>query len=222
MTRRLILGISIAAAILQSSGTARASVLWNNGAPNITNLGGSGMSDTNQAQDFLLAVTSDLTAIRFWSLEGIPGDYTGSIFYQIVTNASGSPSSTVISSGLVVPTRLAAGTVLGFNQFQNDFTITANNVAAGTYWLELHNGPLGTTAFTDFYWSYTDLNGTNTPTNRGQEFDLNAATGWATNDQETAMQIFGAPSAVGGVPEPSTLLLTSVGLAALLLRHRRV
>ena len=228
MGKRLCLPISILAMALQLAVTAQAATLWDNGAPNITNLGGSEMSDTFQAQDFNVAVASDLTGIRFWDLESSPADYNGSIFWRIVNNLgvtpAGSPGTTVFDSGTATPARVAAGTVLGFNQFQNDFSVSTSNLLAGTYWLELHNGPLASNAFTDFYWSYTDLDGTNTPTNRGSEFALPAnGFGWTTNDQEHAFEVFGAPHQPPPppLPEPGTMALMAAGIAVLTLRRRR-
>jgi hypothetical protein len=180
------------------------------------------MTDTFQAEDFQLSVLSNLTGVQFWNLEGTPNDYSGSIYYQIVTDAAGSPSNTIVGSGTVTPTRVAAGSVLGFSQFQNDFTISLSNVAAGTYWLELHNGPLSNTAFTDFYWSWADLNATNTGTNRGREFSLDPlGSAWTTNDQEHAFNVSGDPVTNNAIPEPATLLLTVSGMAALARRRQR-
>ncbi len=206
------------------SGAAQAALIWDNGAPSATNLGGSNMSDTKQAQDFILTSATTLSGVRFWNLELIPADYVGSIFYQIFTNAAGIPSNTVVASGTVVPTRVAAGaanSVLGYSPFQNDFAITAN-LAAGTYWLSLHNGALGSTAFTDFYWTWTDTGvANNTGTNLGREMGLDPVTGWTTNDQEMAFNIFGD---AGGptVPEPATFAFAAAGLIAVgLLRKKQ-
>src|SRR5258708_7079973 len=190
MTKKQFLcGFAILCLSLQSGSVLSAATLWDNGGPAVTTPGGSQMSDTYQGQDFVLSALSNLTDVRFWSLEASGADYTGSIFYQIVNNSGGVPGLTVYDSGLLSPTRVAAGTVLGFNQFQNDFAINAPNLAAGTYWLLLHNGPLSSTAFSDFYWSWTDLNATNTPTNRGREMGLNPSTGWTTNDTQMAFLI---------------------------------
>jgi hypothetical protein len=221
--KHLLLRAGVIALALQCGGAAYASVvLWDNGGPAVVNEGGSNMSDTFQAEDFELAVLSNLTGVRFWNLQGTANDYAGSIFYQIVTNAGGSPSNTVVGSGLVTPTRVAAGSMLGLSQFQNDFSISLSNVAAGTYWLELHNGPLSATTFSDFYWTWTDLNGVNTLTNRGRERALDPpSAAWTTNDQEHAFLIAGDAVTETPVPEPATLLLTASGIAAVVRRRQR-
>ncbi len=200
-------------AVFCFSGAAQAALIWDNGAPSATNLGGSNMSDTKQAQDFVLASATNLTSIRFWNLELVPADFVGTIFYQIFTNSAGIPSNTLVASGTVVPTRVAAGaanSVLGYSPFQNDLAISAS-LGAGTYWLSLHNGALGSVAFTDFYWTWTDIGvANNTGTNLGQEMGLNPVTGWTTNDQEMAFNIFGDAGAP--VPEPATFVVAAAGL----------
>lgn len=218
MRNKNLVRLALVVCTLQTS-SAMAITLWDNGGPSATlaNQGGSNLSDTQQAQDFTLTSTSSLTSVTFWSLEASAADYTGSVFYQITNNTAGAPGTTVFGSGSATPARTAAGTVLGLNQFQNAFSLAVNNLAAGTYWITLHNGPLATTTFTDFYWAWADLNGTNSPTTRGQEFLLNPpGTVWTTNDQEHAFNITG----VSVIPEPSVWLLAGAGLAALALRRR--
>ena len=220
--KSLAMRIGLAVAIC-FSGAAQAALVWDNGAPSATNLGGSNMSDTKQAQDFILTGSTNLTGVRFWNLELVSTDYIGSIFYQIFTNAAGIPSNTVVASGTATPTRVAAGaanSVLGYSPFQNDFAITAS-LAAGTYWLSLHNGALSSVAFTDFYWTWTDIGvANNTGTILGQEMGLDPVTGWTTNDQEMAFNIFGDAGAA--VPEPATFAVAAAGLLVVgLLRKKQ-
>ena len=213
MARGILAAAAAVVLAAQFTGTAHAGVLWDNGGPATTNLGGSQMSDTIQAEDFQLSGQYTLTGITFWNLQGVPADYTGSIFWQILSDAAGTPGA-VVDSGTATPTRSAAGSMLGLSQFQNDFAVSTF-LTAGTYWLALHNGPLSATSFTDFYWTWTDLNATNTGTNRGQEFGLDPlATSFTTNDQEHAFSISGS-----GVPEPGTVSLAIFGIAGFALRR---
>ena len=224
MCKRLFLAIGAMVLALQFSPAVSAGIIYDNGGPAVILPGGSQMSDTYQGQDFIVSSATNLTSVTFWSLEGVPADFTGSIFYQIVNDAAGSPGLTVLDSGTRTGaglTRTAAGTALGFTQFQNDFAVSALGVTPGTYWLLLHNGPLGTTAFSDFYWSWADLNGTNTPTNRGQEKGLAPVTGWTTTDAEAAFNVSGTLVS-SGVPEPGTIGLSVAGLGLLALWRKRV
>jgi hypothetical protein len=193
-------------------GTAQATtVVWDNGGPAVSNQGGSNMSDTFQAEDLILGVATDLSGVTFWDLEAGAGDYTGSIFWSLATNLAGSPNDAgVIASGTATPTRTASGTFSVYNQVRNDFSIAVQGVAAGSYWLELHNGPLTTTAFTDYYWSFADAGGANLASNPGQEKGLNPLTGWTTNSSEHAYNLQGNAASVV-VPEPGTTVLFLIG-----------
>ena len=199
----------------QAASPALAATVWDNGAPATVVTGGSVMTDTIQAEDFTLLTTTDLTGITFWDLQGVTGDYLGSINYQIY---AGSPGGTLVASGSATPTRTAAGTVLGYSQFQNDFAVSITGLVAGTYWLALHDGPVASTSFADFYWSWADLNATNAPTTRGLELGLAPlATSWTTNEQEHAFLITG----VSSVPELTPAAMLGLGLGAVFLAQRR-
>ena len=101
--------------------------------------------------------------------------------------------------------------------FQNDFNIAVGGLAAGTYWLVLHNGPIGNTNFTDFYWDWTAAGSGN----NGMEQSLNPAVpGFTTNGAEHAFALFGSPSALGS-PEPGAWVLVTSGFAALLAVKRK-
>jgi hypothetical protein len=195
----------------------RAAILWDNGGPAILRQGGSAMTDFTQAEDFQVLALSDITGVRFWSLEGAPSDYFGSITWEIRNDAGGAPGNTVIGAGSVTPTSLAAGSVLGFNQFEMDFSLLVNSVIPGVYWLTLHNGPISNITFTDFYWSWADLNATNTATSRGEERSLDPPVPtFSTNDAEHAFLISGEE-----VPEPGSFVCCAAGLALVALRTVR-
>ncbi len=215
MVKKFAINSLLLFSLVQFSANA-AVIVWDNGGPSGTLAGGTQLTEFQSAQDFILGSTTDLTSVTFWSLEATSPDYNGSIFWEIRNNNAGAPTGSVLGSGTVAPTRTAAGTLALLTQFQNDFTVSINGVTAGTYWLTLHNGPLiNTGPLIDFYWTWADLNVTNTPTFRGQDSDLVGGGGYLTNAQEHAFNISGNVVVPSGVPEPATMAVAGAGLAAL-------
>lgn len=213
-TRKTVSAVA-AALSLSLAGGAQA-LVWDNGGPAAAVPGASVMTDTLQAEDFVLSALSDITAITFWNLQLVTGDYLGSIYYQI---NSGAPNGALVATGTATPTRTAAGSVLGYNQFKNDIILSVAGLAAGTYWLTLHDGPVTSTGFADFYWTWADLNATNTPTTRGLELGLAPPSlVWTTNEQEHAFTI---TSEVSAIPEPSVGAMAAWGFGVVLLALRR-
>ena len=202
-----------------------AATLFSNGTPNGT--GGANFNDLRVAEDFTLATGATLDTIRFWTFSQST-DPTNSatatidnVSWIIYANASGAPGA-VLQSGSVA-------NLLGFpdGSFQGQRNITVNfALAAGTYYLELHTASAASVAGpTSFFWS-------NTGTNQGQRYltssDLNTipATQIADFDKDQthlAFQLLGTADSGGGsaVPEPSTYLLSGLGLAALAWYKRR-
>ena len=207
--RYRILYLSLAFAALPC---AYGALIFDNGSFN--SLNGNNMSDFHQAEDFVLLTNFNVTGFSFYTLEGTtPPSYIGSITYSIRANSAGQPGA-VILTGNVTPTRTANGTALGFNVFQNDVTIGSTNLAAGTYWLVLHDGLTSDVTFQDFYWATTNVTAGNTGTNRGREQSLNPASAtWDPNLEEHAFTVSGTPA--GGVPEPASIFLIGGGLALL-------
>lgn len=214
--------ITLAAPLAQAAPTT----LWNNGAPAAVTQGGSLMSSYIQAANFTTGFAANLSSASFWSLEANLA-YAGSITYSIFGNLSGSPDeSTFFTTGSVAPTRTDTGdTVLGLSVFQYDFGLTVTNLAAGTYWLVLHNGALSTGADeAEFYWAWSDVNATNGGALDDQERSLFPPDPtWGTNQAEHAFLIAGERF-IGGQPitEPGTLALATLaaGLGLTLSRRR--
>jgi len=202
-------------AALAISLTAPAATLYDAGTYN-----GSGGNNTVEGyigDDFILLAMSDLTGIRFWTLEGTAG-YLGSINWEIRSNSSNSPGA-IIASGNANPTRTNVGTALSLTVYQNDLSLSVNGLAAGTYWFAIHDGlDSNVDPNPEFYWAWADLNATNTPTNRGREFLIGGST-WDTVSQEHAFLVQGDQTAA--TPEPAAGFLLGAGLLATALRFRK-
>ena len=198
--------------------------LWDNGGPATTTQGGSIMSSYLQAANFTTSFATNLSSASFWSLE-MGSSYAGSISYSILGNASGSPDENLVfASGSVVPTRtdtLAAA--LGLNVFQYDFALAVTNLAAGTYWLELHNGALSAGADeAEFYWAFSDDNATNGGALDDQERSLFPLyPSWGGNQAEHAFLIAGERFVQQQISEPGTTLLVTLAAGLGLISSRR-
>lgn len=197
--------------------------VWNNGgigAPVGGDPGGSQMSEFLQAEDFTLATSQSLSSFTFWAWAN-RADYAGSITYTIYGNSGGSPDAALSSGSLAVTPTSVAGSFLGLNAFQFDVSLGGLNLAAGTYWLALHNGAANNLDGVDFYWAMSDFGvGDNGGTNTGQELDLTTAGSvWGTNGFEHAFALFAEPTGQA-LPEPAGLALALSALALMGTVHR--
>jgi hypothetical protein len=185
-----------------------ASVLYNNGAPNQAN--GNEMTAWIQAENFTLSAPATITDVRFWDGEGV---YNGSITWQIYADAGGAPGALLYSGNTAADTRTLTGlnVASSFTEYQDDFSIGAVALGAGTYWLGLHNGPLSIVDYDSFYWETTNPNLTTT----GMEDATPFGDGWSN-----AFMLF--DNGQTPVPEPSTFLLLGAGLAGVGLLRRRM
>jgi hypothetical protein len=203
--------------ITMSVAIASADSIYNNGLPNGVN--GNEMTQWIQAEDFILPTSSVLTDIRFWNLQN-EDSYQGSIVWRIYSDNAGNPGS-VLFSGTVAPVRTSypGANCCGYNSgYQNDFSVGSIGLDGGTkYWLGLHNGNLAFYQRSDFYWSTTVINSTQTGHEDATPFDSG---GWSPNGQEHAFQLFGTGGETA-IPEPTTLLLLASGLVGIGLLRRR-
>jgi len=221
MGKRFLFVFGVVLLCLQFGPLAQADVVWDNGGPASLNPGGSNMTDTLQAEDFMLGGVTSITGITFWNMQLLGGDYLGSISYSVVADNGGAPGAVTLACGTATPNRQQVGTFGDqggdtYQIFQNDFAVNINLALGGQYWLVLHDGPITSSATSDFYWSWADPNATNGPTYAGSEFYL-AGNQWTTNDAEHAFQLTNAVS----TPEPATLILFGSGLLGLLAPARR-
>ena len=181
---------TLGASLLPPSGT----VIYNNGAPNLAN--GNEMTQWMQAEDFTLASPAVVNDVIFWDIEATSA-YQGSIYWSINANNAGTPGAQLFSGTEAAVTRTATGgSAFGLTEFQNEFSIAPVSIPAGSYWLELHNGPVTSTTRADFYWETT---GTGAGV-FGQEDVAPFGDGFSSNGQEHAFELLN----VEAVPEPST------------------
>jgi len=198
------------ALILAAAASAQAVVIYDNGAPNQQN--GNEMTEWIQSEDFTFAADTTVTDVHFWSAEAANA-FSGSIVYTIYADNGGNPGAALetgtgdnlvrTGTGLNVP---PGNTSL--SEFFYSFDITPFLALGGTtYHLGLHNGPDTNSTRVEMYWETTDPN----TTAFGREFDLTTGGPWISNEQEHAFQLTGGGAAV---PEPATLALVGLGLAA--------
>ena len=167
------------------------------------------MTQWIQANSFTLGSAATVGSVEFWSaVDPTVGVYNGSISWAIYADAGGSPGATVASGNTSAVNMTATGNVVaGFlSEFDNTFSIGSVSLAAGSYWLGLHNGPLSDQSRAEYYWETTSADiGT-----VGMESIAPFTGGFTSNVQWHAFNLF---SATTSVPEPSSL--TSAGAAVL-------
>jgi hypothetical protein len=121
------------------------------GSPMVWNQGGFSTADAWNisaylpASDFTLDTQEKFSAIEAWIWTVLDGDFSGTLSWAIYTDNSGVPG-TLLASGADPATRVVATGVTSFGysirQLQASMG-TSVTLAAGTYWLALHEGTWG-------------------------------------------------------------------------------
>jgi len=210
--------LGLAALVLGCCTASQAAVLANSPPDQIS---GDNMSFALVADDFTLGGLGpyDITNIRFWSIQSDTADYLGTVYWAIYSDATGNPGSVLFSGTPAIPavaTGLSTG--FGYNEYVFNIPVTFQ-LAAGTYWLALQNGSLGSDGGVSPPEMLWETSGTNSGATAGRykDFSLSANPSWVDTSQEHAFRIDGdrvVTPPPPGVPEPSTLALLLGALLA--------
>ena len=206
-----------AALALVATQVSFAAEVYNNGAPD--QVSGTQMSEHLVAEDFTLAAATTVGSFRFWSIQQSAADYLGSVYWAVHSNVGGSPGATILFGGTTVAAAAAptgASTVFGYDEYLFNIDVADFVLPAGNYWFALHNGPLTEIKPTEMLWETTGTIGS-----ESKYFD--SSFGWTDAGTNLAFVLngTGVVDPPTGVPEPGTLALIGLALAAARIAGRR-
>ncbi len=205
MISTLFRTVSLALALGASQG-AMALTVFNNGTPDY--FGGTQMSESIVADNFSLTSAANLTNIRFWSAQSAASDSLGSVYWSIYSNAANQPGSTIFSGlATVSGVDTLSPTTFGYGVYVYDLPVVAA-LAAGSYWLGLHNGPLSSTTPSEMLWANTGL------PNVGAGGVYLDGGDWVSSGNEQAFRL-DATAITSPIPEPYMPAMMLAGLATL-------
>jgi hypothetical protein len=188
------------------TGAVQANPVFNNGAPD--QLSGVNMSAGIVAEDFTLASATVLSGIHFWSIQSSAADYTGSLTVAFYSDNAGTPGGVLMgATSLVAATATGASTGFGYAEYTFDIPLSLN-LLAGTYWLGLANDPSDPGNPSEMLWETT-------ATGSGASAQYLDGVDWVDSTQHLAFsldELVVDPNP--SVPEPGTLALLGLGLAA--------
>jgi hypothetical protein len=205
---------------------ARATTIYNNGAPNQSD--GANITGFVAADDFLLNGIVSLTGGSFWSsanFDPFTDSFSGTIGWAILADMIGAPGTILFSGSDSSPVLTDTGVqIFGTEEWRIDFSFGSVNLIPGTYWLALHEGALGTPDDgTTIFW---DTTGSQTGSLSQITADVTGASGWSTNTalnggsgSDLAFLLTGSTGTA--TPEPSSVGLMGVGIVGILLLVKR-
>ena len=183
---------------------AQGATIYDNGLPN--RVFGVNMSAFVVAENFSIAAASNISNIRFWSLQLSPTDYLGNVFWAIYANAGSQPGAVLQGNTTyaAIPAVTGLSTGFGYAEYRFDIPVTFQ-LASGNYWLGLSNSPRNIPNPTEMLW------GTTSSAIGSQAMYLTGST-WVGTGNHLAFRLEGTAAQV--IPEPSTFALLAGGLAA--------
>jgi hypothetical protein len=207
--------LSIALCFVSLTEISTASTLYTSGTPLFV---GTNITQTRAADDFILGSSGVVTDVRFYgsafSPNTFPGNFSGALTYSFYNDASGALGS-VISSGTVNSLSGVLWGVCGSNNcYTADFALNSSiALAAGTYWLELHEGTaLNTSDASAITWAGLNSGFGGQPAGNSL-FSASLAT--APNSASVSDRAFVLfDNSTTSVPEPSSMTLLLIGVGA--------
>jgi hypothetical protein len=205
------LAVAVTLAFALSSPIPAHAQVWDNGVPDYYD--GYNISQWLFADNFSFTSLTTVRWFRAWGLE-VPawhGTWSGSLYWEIYSGGSGGPSSLVatgLSAGRSLYHTYLYGGTTPWNFYEHNVNIGSLPLAAGDYWLVLHDGATNTIPTNSYFWATSDdFSGTA----RG---DYNPFDGtWSPYNVELAFQLYDTEfPGTGVVPEPSTVILLGTGL----------
>jgi len=199
-----------------------APLLFDNGAPDLNSPNARSITIFRSADDFTLGSGANVSSIRFWMVDQ-PGNFSGSITYAFYQNSAGALGSLISSATVSGITPLFLNQIpVNVHQIERvDFDLPAPlALAAGTYWLELHDGSTLTTAANP---NTPNVLWARVPGGPVGNAKQNAIPNLPSNNigNELAFQLFGNSTSTA-VPEPTTISLCAFGLLALAVSRRKL
>ena len=216
----------IVAVLSNASPVESAPLVWPTIYDRLTTAGGGDEATASiQADDFVLTSDHFISDVWFYTLEfNDTAGYFGSVLLQIyaddpIADAPAGPDP--LFEVLLAPQRRFF--VPSTDPNQNYFTYHAildafprQLLPAGVYWLAIHNGPLTNSTYAGWYWAraFGDLDGRSAREDQAP-FEGDWEDGFA--ERAFLLQDRFTPRPV---PEPFTVVLVGIGIAAMWKRRR--